>query len=658
MGGIFTSIGGIARDRIAAFDENGAVTDWNPGADNIIRSIYIDDGTVYVGGEFTMIGGQPRSRLASFDASGNLTDWDPSPSGAVWDLDMEGSTLYAGGSFLRMGSEFRHRLASFNSDGTLTTWNPAANDVVKSISIDGSLVYACGDFTSMGGANRNGLAAVSITGTGSVSGWDPSAATGSEFNTLGISKGIVYAGGDFSMVGTAAVTNLVAIDATTGNTTSWAPEIDGIVNALVIDGESIYVCGDFSTVDKEARNGIAAIDASGSIINWDAQIVGNGSPILIRTLTTDRQSIFIGGFFTEIGGNITTNLGAMFLFDETDPVFTSTTEIDVAENSSGTVYTAETDEIVTFSLGSANDESLFTLSSGAISFSSAPDFENPSDGDTDNQYVLDITATDAAGNATTQQVTITVTDADEVAPVITLLGANPQEIELGNAYTELGASATDDTDGDISGSIVIDVSDLDITMLGRYVVNYNIADASGNDAVEVTRSVNVVDTTDPSFTSATDVTADENISTSDVFYTATATDAGTITYSLGGTDSKSFTLGSSSGEITFNDSPDFETQDSYSVTITATDDSGNAADLALTITINDLDEEAPVFTSADAVDVDENIGTSDIFYTATATDAGTITYSLGGTDASSFSIGASSGEITFNDSPDFEMQDS
>ena len=41
-------------------------------------------------------------------------------------------------------------------------------------------------------------------------------------------------------------------------------------------------------------------------------------------------------------------------------------------------------------------------------------------------------------------------------PVITLVGANPQTVTVGDAYVELGATASDNYDGDITGSIVID----------------------------------------------------------------------------------------------------------------------------------------------------------------------------------------------------------
>ena len=86
---------------------------------------------------------------------------------------------------------------------------------------------------------------------------------------------------------------------------------------------------------------------------------------------------------------------------------------------------------------------------------------------------------------------------DSVAPVITLTGDDPQTVERGSAYVEQGATATDDTDGDISGNIVIDASAVDINVVGSYGVTYNVSDAAGNPAVEVVRTVNVVDTVDP-----------------------------------------------------------------------------------------------------------------------------------------------------------------
>ena len=79
---------------------------------------------------------------------------------------------------------------------------------------------------------------------------------------------------------------------------------------------------------------------------------------------------------------------------------------------------------------------------------------------------------------------------DTTLPVITLNGANPQTIDLGDGYTELGAT-TDD-----GSSVTIDASNFQ-DAVGSYTIRYNATDASGNVAAEVTRTVIVQDTTNP-----------------------------------------------------------------------------------------------------------------------------------------------------------------
>jgi sugar lactone lactonase YvrE/plastocyanin len=107
-------------------------------------------------------------------------------------------------------------------------------------------------------------------------------------------------------------------------------------------------------------------------------------------------------------------------------------------------------------------------------------------------YVVTYQATDAAQNSSTAIRTVNVVDT--TAPVIILLGDNPQIIEAGDVYTELGATANDNYDGDISDQIVIDSSAVNTAVPGSYQVSYNVSDQAGNAAVQVTRTVNVVDT--------------------------------------------------------------------------------------------------------------------------------------------------------------------
>ncbi|WP_198513520.1 DUF5011 domain-containing protein, partial [Confluentibacter lentus] len=69
-------------------------------------------------------------------------------------------------------------------------------------------------------------------------------------------------------------------------------------------------------------------------------------------------------------------------------------------------------------------------------------------------YVVTYNVVDSNGLAAdTATRTVTVVD---MPPAITLIGANPQELTLGEPYIELGATASDDVDGDISGNIATD----------------------------------------------------------------------------------------------------------------------------------------------------------------------------------------------------------
>ncbi len=79
---------------------------------------------------------------------------------------------------------------------------------------------------------------------------------------------------------------------------------------------------------------------------------------------------------------------------------------------------------------------------------------------------------------------------DTTKPVITLLGSTPVNLANGASYTDAGATASDNIDGDITADIVT-TGTVNTAVEGAYVIRYNVSDAAGNAAVEVTRTVNV-----------------------------------------------------------------------------------------------------------------------------------------------------------------------
>mgnify|MGYP000007865892 CR=1 FL=1 len=97
---------------------------------------------------------------------------------------------------------------------------------------------------------------------------------------------------------------------------------------------------------------------------------------------------------------------------------------------------------------------------------------------------------DAAGNAATQVTRTVNVTADATAPVITLLGADPVNIELGNAYIDAGATAADNIDLDITANVNV-VSTVNTGVVGIYSVTDDVSDAAGNAATQVTQTVNV-----------------------------------------------------------------------------------------------------------------------------------------------------------------------
>lgn len=81
---------------------------------------------------------------------------------------------------------------------------------------------------------------------------------------------------------------------------------------------------------------------------------------------------------------------------------------------------------------------------------------------------------------------------DFSSPVITLNGDQQITIFKGATYVDMGATAVDNYDGDITANITTDVSEVDTNVVGEYKVTYDVDDDAGNHAVQVERIVKVI----------------------------------------------------------------------------------------------------------------------------------------------------------------------
>ena len=217
-------------------------------------------------------------------------------------------------------------------------------------------------------------------------------------------------------------------------------------------------------------------------------------------------------------------------------------------------------------------------------------------------YIITYNVSDASGNAAAELIR-TVNVVDTTLPVITLLGDNPATIEVGDDYTDAGATATDTYDGDITSSIV-NISTVNTSIVGVYTVRYNVSDVSGNAAVELIRTVNVVDTTLPVITLLGDnpVTFEVGDTYTDAGATATDTYDGDIT----------------SGIVT-QSNVDTAVVGTYEVAYNVSDASGNAA-VEVTRTVNVEDTTLPVITLLGDDPVTLEVGDAYTDAGATATD--------------------------------------
>ncbi len=384
------------------------------------------------------------------------------------------------------------------------------------------------------------------------------------------------------------------------------------------------------------------------------------------------------------------------IFTEGASTMRAITENTAADENIGEPVAAtdvNNNDTLTYSLG-GTDAASFDIDSatGQLKTKASLDYE------TKSSYSVTINVSD--GSLTdTINATINVTDVDESptnnAPVFTDAESTTRSvaentgsgIDIGSAvsatdadndaltYSLSGTDADSFSIDNTTGQLRTDAS-LDYETKTSYSVTINVSDGSLTDTINVTINVTDVDESPtnnaPEFTDGESTirsVAENTGSGIDIGNAVSATDADNdaLTYSLGGTDASSFSIDSTTGQLRTSAVLDYETKSSYSVTITVSDGNEGSDTISVTINVTDIDEtpanSAPEFTDGESTtrSVAENTGSGlDIGSSVSATDADNdvLTYSLGGTDASSFSIDSTSGQLRTDASFDYETKSS
>ena len=468
-------------------------------------------------------------------------------------------------------------------------------------------------------------------------------------------------------------------------------QVDVLANDLDLDdgdtpstfslGSVVVASVTGAQVTVEELNAAAAATVVGGKLQFDATGLFNDLPAGGQATVTIAYEVIDDGGASSTGEAVITVVGA-----NDAPTQISLSANDVPENAPGALVgllnaaDPDTGASIVYSLveQSGAQSHLFTIVGNELRVGSAGiDFEallNPlfvvvraSDGQEQlrEAFGIDVINVDEGGPVFTSGTTASIQENQPTGTIYTAVASDPAGPI---SYALAGPDALLFNINSATGALSFKASPdfeapLDSNQDNIYEVIIIASDAVGEQS-QRSVSIHVTNLEDqgPSFTSGTTASVAENVATTTAVYTAAASDPnGPVSYALSGTDAALFALNATTGALTFLASPDHEApgdaggNNVYDVVITAADALGNETQRAVAITVTDVDEVGPSFTSGTTASVAENVATTTAVYTAAASDPnGPVSYALSGTDAALFALNATTGALTFLASPDHE----
>ena len=329
----------------------------------------------------------------------------------------------------------------------------------------------------------------------------------------------------------------------------------------------------------------------------------------------------------------------------------------------------DSSDILTYTLSGTNSSDFsIVASSGIITTAVTLDYESVS------SYSLTVTVSDGT-DSVSQAVTITITDKNDVPTFV----ASPYSITVAENTTTsslLTVSASDQDTADTlnflllgSGSelfsihstsgVVALTTALDYEGTSLYTLTVRVSDSNGGVAT-TSLTVTVTDDNDsPQFLGTPySATISENLpSGSDVIKIAAIdADGDSLAYSLTGTNSGHFQISSSSGLVETSQELDYETLNSYSLTVGVSDGTLSIT-ASLTIAVTNINE-APYVTNlpANITVVENDVTAAVIDVNATDPDDNNITFTVSGTGSDDFVINSATGRMTLSAPLNYELQ--
>jgi trimeric autotransporter adhesin len=328
-GGAFTSIGGVAANRVAVW--NGS--HWaalGSGINGNVYALVVSGVDVFAGGDFIQVCGIAAcnmfNRTVNRVAEWNGSSWSALGSGVdniVAALAVSGGSVYAGGYFIQVcgnaacnsGNTTANYIAAWNGSSWSAVGN-GLNSQVNALALSGSTLVAGGLFTQLCGNATcdSGNAAANRIAEWNGSSWSALGngvnGTNAEVVALLVSGSTVFAGGQFTEVcGNPGCTlgNASANNVAQWNGSSWSAlgnGLDGPVGSFGMIGGTLYASGVFTEAcgnpgcssGNTIVNHVAAWNGS----SWSA--LGSGTNDIVEALAADGSNLYIGGLFAAAGG--------------------------------------------------------------------------------------------------------------------------------------------------------------------------------------------------------------------------------------------------------------------------------------------------------------------------------------------------------------------
>ena len=475
------------------------------------------------------------------------------------------------------------------------------------------------------------------------------------------------------------------------------PEITGTTAYTVVEGQEL-IGAFFSATDPE--------DPTIEVTNWrtsgtdggdftmseDGELSFRSTPDYERPADSNRDNVYI--FTVQVSDG--SNYGSLDVtvtvtdLNETNPEVSGRDTLSVRENTTSTLYTFSARDMdrgaeIMWSVRGTDSDDFSISDEGELSFSSNPDHEQPADADSDNVYEITVVASDGQ-NEGSLEVTVTVTEVNE-GPEISgrdtlTVSENYEAVLAAYSATDPEDTSTEITSWSVTGR---DGGDFTINDLGEltfrsppdyerpadsdrdneYEVTVRASDGQVYGTYDVTVTVEAVDEA-PEFQSGSrnSFTYREN-GTSDLYtYRATDPEGADVSWSVSGTDGRDFAITTDSsgrGVLSFEEPPDYDDpadddeDNEYEVTVVATDQTGHAAGLAVTVIVTDVNEGPKVSGTAEYT-VRENHEAALGTYTARDPEDPSLEitrWSVTGRDGGDFAINED-GELSFRSPPDYE----